>query len=35
MWGMIKVGNLILRTMVLKDFKNSRYFERYRIYLEN
>ena len=29
MWGMIKIGNLILKTMALVDFTNSRYFERY------
>ena len=26
---MIKIGNLILRTMMLEDFNNSRYFEKY------
>ena len=35
MCGMIKIGNLILRTMALVDFTNSRYFERYGFYLEN
>ena len=29
MWGMIKLGNLILRTMTLVWFNYSRYFERY------
>ena len=28
MWGMIKIGNLILRTVALVDLTNSRYFER-------
>ena len=29
MIGMIKIGNLITRTIVFEDFNNSRYFERY------
>ena len=28
-WGMIYIGNLILRTMVFKEFNNSLYFKRY------
>ena len=31
MWGMIKIGNLILRTMALVDLTNSRYFKRYEL----
>ena len=30
---MIKLGNLILRTMVFEDFNNSPYFERYARYV--
>ena len=28
MWDMIKIGNLILRTLALVELTNSRYFER-------
>ena len=31
MWGMIKIGNLILRTMALVDLTNSRYFQIYEL----
>ena len=31
MWGMIKIVNLILRTMALVDLTNSRYFKRYKL----
>ena len=31
MWGMIKIGNLILRTMALVYLTNSRYFKRYEL----
>ena len=31
MWGMIKIGDLILRTMALVDLTNSRYFKRYEL----
>ena len=28
MWDMIKIGNLILRTLALVELTDSRYFER-------
>ena len=31
MRGMIKIGNLILRTMASVELTNSRYFKRYEL----
>ena len=33
-WGMIYIGNLILRTMVLEYFNKSPYFKSYGRFLE-
>ena len=31
MWGIIKIENVILRTMALVDLTNFRYFKRYEL----
>ena len=33
-WGMIYIGNLILRTMIFEYFNNSLYFKSYERFLE-